>query len=61
VQGMSSATSIELQPVLEDLMIGAGNGDPTGVPMFGSIAQVAIYDHSLTPEQVAKHFAASAQ
>jgi Concanavalin A-like lectin/glucanases superfamily len=61
MQRMSTAASLELQPVSEDLMIGAGNGDPTGVPMFGSIAQVAIYDHSLTAEQVLKHFAASVQ
>jgi hypothetical protein len=42
-------------------MIGAGNGDAHGVPMSGSIAQVAIYDHALSVPQVAAHFAAATQ
>jgi hypothetical protein len=52
----SSAASFGLDVIPEHLEIGGGNGDPAAVPLFGSIAQVAIYDYALTPTQISTHY-----
>jgi hypothetical protein len=59
--GPAKGAANSLKTISEHLMIGAGNGDPRGVPMYGSIAQVAIYDYPLTALRVAAHYTASTQ
>ncbi len=47
-----------LDTITQHLEIGGGNGSPTSVPLFGSIAQVAIYDRVLSPDRIVAHYAA---
>jgi concanavalin A-like lectin/glucanase superfamily protein len=52
----SVATTFGLDVISQHLEIGAGNGDPAAVTLFGSICQVAIYDYALTPTQINAHY-----
>lgn len=52
----SVTTTFGLDAISQHLEIGAGNGDPAAVTLFGSICQVAIYDYALTPTQINAHY-----
>ena len=55
------ATAMGLVPVTQHLEIGGANGDPRAVPLLGSIAQVAIYDHVLPFDRILAHYTARAE
>jgi hypothetical protein len=48
-----------LPPVALPFLIGATNGVPSGSPFFGTLDEVAIYDHTLPADRIKAHFLAA--
>jgi hypothetical protein len=58
VEADSTAVTFGLDEIPEHLVIGATAVSPQDVTMYGSIGQVAIYDHALSATQISAHYAA---